>query len=71
MGGAHDAPLGAHLVEAAQEELAQATPLLDLAEHGLGQLLSEAIGAVVARDNQMLWGMRRGNCIARQTSADY
>ena len=40
MGEANEAPLGGDLLDAAQQELAEAARLLDLSEHRLGQLLS-------------------------------
>ena len=41
--GADHRPLGSDLVEATEEELAEASCMLDLAEHGLDDLLSEAV----------------------------
>ena len=38
--GAHDRPLGTHVGEAAQQKLAEAARLFDLAEYRLGQLLA-------------------------------
>ena len=40
MGGADDGPFGANHLETAQQELAEAAGLFDLAEHRLGQLLA-------------------------------
>ena len=48
VGGAHEAPFAAHVFDAAQQNLAEAAGLLSLAEHWLGQLLSQALGAFVA-----------------------
>jgi dipeptide/tripeptide permease len=44
VGGADDGPLGAHLVEAAHQKLAEPAGLLDLAEHRLGELLAQPVG---------------------------
>jgi hypothetical protein len=44
VGEADEAPLGGGLLDAAQQELAEAARLLDLSEHRLGQLLAQAIG---------------------------
>src|ERR1700681_2581916 len=41
-------PLRSDLVEAAQEELAEASGMFDLAEHGLDDLLSQAVAAAPA-----------------------
>src|SRR5258708_35116551 len=41
-------PLGSDLVEAAQEELAEASGMLDLAEHRFDDLLSQAVAAAPA-----------------------
>jgi hypothetical protein len=48
MGGADKSPLGAHLFEAAQQELAESARLFDLSEHRLGQLLAQPVGAGVS-----------------------
>ena len=48
VGEADKAPFGGDLLDAAQQELAEAPRLLDLSEHRLGQLLSQAVGAGVA-----------------------
>jgi hypothetical protein len=42
MDGADDGPLGAHALDAAQQELTEAASLFDLPEHRLGQLLAQA-----------------------------
>src|SRR5260370_5811562 len=47
--GADHRPLGSDLVEAAQEELAEASGMLDLAEHRFDDLLSQAVAAAPAR----------------------
>jgi hypothetical protein len=47
LGSADDGPLGTHLVDAAQQELAEAACLFDLPEHRLGQLLAQPVGARV------------------------
>ncbi len=47
VGGADDGPLGAHHLEAAQQELAKTACLFDLAEHRLRQLLAQPVGARV------------------------
>ena len=47
VGGADDGPLGAHLVDAAHQELAESACLLDLPEHRLGELLAQSVGAGV------------------------
>jgi len=47
VGGADDGPLGAHLVDAAHQELAESACLLDLPEHRLGELLAQPVGAGV------------------------
>jgi len=46
--GADHRPLGCDLVEAAQMELAEASGMFDLAEHGLDDLLSQAVAAAPA-----------------------
>src|ERR1700686_1580475 len=46
--GADHRPLGSDLVEAAQEELAEASGMLDLAEHRFDDLLSQAVAAAPA-----------------------
>ena len=46
--GADDGPLGAHLVDAAHQELSEAARLFDLPEHRLGQLLAQPVGAGMA-----------------------
>jgi len=46
--GADHRPLGSDLVEATEEELAEASCMLDLAEHGLDDLLSEAVATAPA-----------------------
>jgi hypothetical protein len=48
VGSADKSPLGAHLFEAAQQELAESARLFDLSEHWLGQLLAQPVRAVVA-----------------------
>src|SRR5258708_20884899 len=48
VGGADDGPLGAHLVDAAHQELAEPACLLDLPEHRLGELLAQPVGAGMA-----------------------
>src|SRR5258706_1238664 len=48
VGGADHGPFGFDLVDAAQEELAEASCLLDLAEDGLDDLLSQSIPASIA-----------------------
>ena len=48
MGGADHGPFGFDLVDAAQEELAEASCLLDLAEDGLDDLFSQSIPASIA-----------------------
>ena len=48
MGEADEAPFGGDFLGAAHQELAEAARLLDLAEHRLGQLLPQAIGAFAA-----------------------
>src|SRR6516225_3441376 len=50
VGGADKSPLGAHLFEAAQQELAESTRLFDLSEHRLGQLFAQPVGAGVSAD---------------------
>ena len=40
VGGTDNAPFRAHLLDAPQQELAEAAPLLDLPEHRFGQLLA-------------------------------
>jgi len=46
--GADHRPLGSDLVEATEEELAEASCMLDLAEHRLDDLLSEAVATAPA-----------------------
>src|SRR5260370_36751569 len=46
--GADHRPLGSDLVEAAQEELAEASGVFDLAEHRFDDLLSQAVAATPA-----------------------
>src|ERR1022692_5030743 len=46
--GADHRPLGSDLVEAAQEELAEASGMFDLAEHRFDDLLSQAVAAAPA-----------------------
>src|ERR1700682_2343616 len=46
--GADHRPLRSDLVEAAQEELAEASGMFDLAEHGLDDLLSQTVAAAPA-----------------------
>src|ERR1700719_1910782 len=46
--GADHRPLGSDLVEAAQEELAEASRMLDLAEHRFDDLLSQSVAAAAA-----------------------
>src|SRR5258707_15619896 len=46
--GADHRPLGSDLLEAAQEELAEASGMLDLAEHRFDDLLSQAVAAAPA-----------------------
>ena len=48
VGGADKSPLGAHVFEAAQQELAESARLFDLSEHRLGQLLAQPVGAGVS-----------------------
>ena len=48
VGSADKSPLGAHLFEAAQQELAESARLFDLSEHRLGQLLAQPVGAGVS-----------------------
>src|SRR5260370_13751090 len=48
VGGAYHGPFGFDLVDAAQEELAEASCLLDLAEDGLDDLFSQSIAASIA-----------------------
>jgi hypothetical protein len=47
-GGADKSPLGAHLFEAAQQELAESARLFDLSEHRFGQLFAQPVGAGVS-----------------------
>ena len=47
VGGADDRPFGTHFLETPHQELAEATRLFDLPKHGLGQLLTQSVGAVV------------------------
>ena len=53
MDGADDGPLGAHALDAAQQELTEAASLFDLPEHRLGQLLAQPIGAGVAAGSDL------------------
>src|ERR1700693_1193071 len=46
--GADHRPLGPDLVEAAQEELAEASGMFDVAEHRFDDLLSQAVAAAPA-----------------------
>src|SRR5258708_29920429 len=46
--GADHRPLGSDLVEAAQEELAEASGVFDLTEHRFDNLLSQAVAAASA-----------------------
>src|SRR5689334_25116871 len=48
VGGADERPFLADLVDAAQQELAKAPGLLDLAEHGFDDLLAQPIAAAPA-----------------------
>jgi len=48
--GADHRPLGSDLVEATEEELAEASCMLDLAEHRLDDLLSEAVARTHCRN---------------------
>src|SRR3979411_2604695 len=48
VGGADHGPFGFDLVDAAQEELAEASCLLDMAEDGLDDLFSQSIPASIA-----------------------
>ena len=48
MGGADHRPLASDFVEAAQEELPEASGLLDLAEYGFDGLFSEPVAASAA-----------------------
>src|SRR5580658_11346305 len=48
VGGADHGPLGSDLVEAAQEELAEASGMFDMAEHRFNDLLSQAVTAAPA-----------------------
>src|SRR3981189_766426 len=48
VGGADHGPFGFDLVDAAQEELAEASCLLDLAEDGLDDLFAQSIPASIA-----------------------
>src|SRR5437764_12941552 len=48
VGGADHGPFGFDLVDAAQEELAESSCLLDLAEDGLDDLFSQSIPASIA-----------------------
>src|SRR3982074_3758012 len=48
VGGADHGPFGFDLVDAAQEELAEASCLVDLAEDGLDDLFSQSIPASIA-----------------------
>jgi hypothetical protein len=52
VGETDEAPLGGDLLDVAQQELAEATRLLDLSEHRFGQLLSQAIGALAIRRDE-------------------
>src|SRR5450830_967723 len=45
VGGADDRPLVSDLAEAAHKELAEASSMFDLAEHGFDDLLSQTISA--------------------------
>ncbi len=48
MGGADHRPFAPDLIEPAEQELPEAPGLLDLPEHGLDDLLPEAIAAAAA-----------------------
>jgi len=45
MGGADDRPLASDLIEASQQQLPEASGVLDLTEHGLDDLLAQPIAA--------------------------
>src|SRR6266568_4907753 len=51
--GADHRPLGFDLVEATQEELAEASGMLDLAEHGFDDLFSQAVAAAPAGELEL------------------
>ena len=46
MGGADHGPFGPNLIETAQQELAEASGLLDLSEDGLDHLFAQTVSAV-------------------------
>src|SRR6185437_15503982 len=54
MGGADQRPLASHLVEASEEELSEASGLLDLAEDGLDGVFSQAIARAEAGAFELL-----------------
>jgi len=54
VGDIDNAPFCGDLLDAAQQELAEAARLLDLSEHRLRQLLPQAIGADVAAGLDLL-----------------
>jgi hypothetical protein len=47
VGGADNRPVGAHLLESAQQKLAEAAALFNLPEHRLGELLAQPVRAFV------------------------
>jgi hypothetical protein len=49
VGGADQGPLGTHLLNAAQQELAEASCLFDLSEHRLHDLLPQPVPAAPSR----------------------
>lgn len=54
MGGADHRPFGAHFLESAQQELAEAPGLLDLSEHRLHDLFPQPVAAAVSGAPQFL-----------------
>ena len=54
MGGADQRPFGAHFLESSQQELVEASGLLDLPEHRLHDLFSQPVAAAVSSAPEFL-----------------
>jgi hypothetical protein len=59
MGGADYRPFGSHFLDPAQQELAEASRLLDLPEHRLDHLLAQSVAAAIASTPEL--GDHSGN----------
>src|SRR4051794_6590972 len=51
--GAEEGPFGGHFLDAAQQELSEASSLLDLAEYGFDDLLSQPVATSPSRPPEL------------------